>query len=158
MKTFSERFNSLRREGETQKEFADRLGVTQASVSRYLRNQHPDRESLKKIGEVTGVSVDWLLSGQESEMSQEVDDMVTKIGAHKTKPTEDKDWAEILLSYFDEMTSLLKEEKEYIKNIITAYVNEPDRRIELIDYWNYLRFREKNPTMPVPKRKRRVKR
>jgi len=156
MKNFSERFSSLRHPGETQKEFADRLGVTQASVSRYLRNQHPDRESLKKIGEVTGVSVDWLLSGKESEMSQEVDDMVTKIGAHKTKPTEDKDWAAIMLSYFDEMKSLLMEEKEYIKNIILAYVNEPDRRIELIDYWNYLRFREKNPTMPVPKRKRRV--
>jgi hypothetical protein len=36
-------------------------------------------------------------------------------------------------------------------------VDDVDRRIDMIDYWNYLRFRDKNPTMKVPKRKRRVK-
>ena len=155
MKNFSERFSSLRHPGETQKEFADRLGVTQASVSRYLRDQHPNRESIQKICDVTGVSADWLLSGKDSEMSQALDTMISKIGASKSKPTEDKDWTEIMLSYFDEMESLTSEEKGYVKEIIRNFVDDVDRRIELIEFWNYLRFREKNPTMPVPKRKRR---
>jgi len=158
MKTFSERFSSLMQPGETQKELADRLGVTQASVCRYLHGQHPDRESIHKICDVTGVSADWLLSGQESEMSQEMDSMVSKIWPHKTKPTEDKDWAEIMLSYFDEMKSLKKEERECLKSLILAYLNGSDFRIELIEFWNFLRFREKYPTMPVPRRKRRPKR
>ena len=155
MKTFSDRFSSLRYPGETQKEFADRLGITQASISRYLRGQHPDRESLQKIGETTGVSVDWILAGKEPEISPEVDNIIRKVGARMTKPSTDKEWSEISLTYFDEMKSLTQEEKEYIKHIIRDFVNDVDRRIEIIDYWNYLRFREKNPTMPVPKRKRR---
>lgn len=155
MKTFAERFSSLRYPGETQKEFADRLGITQASISRYLRGQHPDRESLQKIGESTGVSVDWMLSGKDPEMSPEVDNIIRKVGARMTKPTDDKEWSEISLTYFDEMKSLSPEEKEYIKHIIRDLVNDADRRIKLIDFWNFLRFREKNPSMPVPKRKRR---
>jgi len=155
LKTFSDRFSSLRYPGETQKEFADRLGITQASISRYLRGQHPDRESLQKIGETTGVSVDWILAGKEPEISPEVDNIIRKVGARMTKPSTDKEWSEISLTYFDEMKSLTQEEKEYIKHIIRDFVNDVDRRIEIIDYWNYLRFREKNPTMPVPKRKRR---
>jgi len=157
VKTFSERFSSLRYPGETQKEFADRLGITQASISRYLRGQHPDRESLQKIGNSTGVSVDWMLAGKEPEITPEVDNIIRKVGARMTKPAEDKEWAEIALTYFDEMKSLSGEEKEYVKHIIRDYVNDLDRRVELIDYWNYLRFREKNPVMPVPKRKRRKK-
>jgi len=157
VKTFAERFGSLRYPGETQKEFADRLGITQASISRYLRGQHPDRESLQKIGEATGVSVDWILGGKEPEIAPEVDNIIRKVGARMTKPTDDKEWSEISLTYFDEMKSLTHEEKEYIKHIIRDLVNDVDRRIELIDYWNYLRFREKNPVMPVPKRKRRRK-
>jgi transcriptional regulator with XRE-family HTH domain len=157
VKSFSERFSSLRYPGETQKEFADRLGITQASISRYLRGQHPDRESLQKIGDATGVSVDWMLTGKEPEITPEVDNIIRKVGARMTKPEEDKEWAEIALTYFDEMKGLSGEEKEYIKHIIRDYVNDLDRRVELIDYWNYLRFREKNPVMAVPKRKRRKK-
>jgi hypothetical protein len=51
-----------------------------------------------------------------------------------------------------------QEQREILKHIIREFVDAPDRRIDLVDFWNYLRFREKNPTMPVPKRKRRKKR
>ena len=155
MKTFADRFSSLRYPGETQKEFADRLGITQASISRYLRGQHPDRESLQKIGEATSVSVDWMLAGKEPSIAPEVDNIIRKVGARMTKPEDDKEWSEVALTYFDEMKGLTQEEKDYIKHIIRDYVNDVERRIDLIDYWNYLQFREKNPTMPVPKRKRR---
>jgi len=155
LKTFADRFSSLRYPGETQKEFADRLGITQASISRYLRGQHPDRESLQKIGEATSVSVDWMLAGKEPSIAPEVDNIIRKVGARMTKPEDDKEWSEVALTYFDEMKGLTQEEKDYIKHIIRDYVNDVERRIDLIDYWNYLQFREKNPTMPVPKRKRR---
>lgn len=155
MKTFAERFASLRYPGETQKEFADRLGITQASISRYLRGQHPDRESLQKVADCTGVSVDWLLTGKEPGMAPEVEGIVRKVGARMTKPVEDKEWAEIAMTYLDEMKSLTEEEKEYIKHILRDLVLDPVRREILIDYWNYLRFREKMPEMAVPKRKRR---
>jgi len=158
MKTFVERFSSLLHPGETQKEFAERLGVTQSSVSRYLRGRPPGRESLQKIVAVTGVSSDWLVAGKEREIAPEVSSIIRKVGVRMTRPAEDKDWLQILLFYFDEVKFLAQEEKEYIKNIILDYVNEPDRRIELIHYWNYLRFREKNPTERPPKRKRRKKR
>ncbi|MCD6421861.1 helix-turn-helix transcriptional regulator [bacterium] len=157
MKTFAERFASLRYPGETQKEFADRLGITQASISRYLRGQQPDRESLEKIAQATGVSVDWLLTGKEPEIDPEVEGIIRKVGARMAKPVEDREWAEVALTYIDEMRSLSREEKEYIKHIVRDLVNDPERRELLIDYWNYLRFREKTPEMPVPKRKRRKK-
>jgi len=157
MKTFSERFSSLRYPGETQKEFADRLDITQASISRYLRGQHPDRESLQKVADCTGVSVDWMLSGKEPEMAPEVESIVRKIGARMTKPMQDKEWAEVAMTYLEEMKSLEREEKEYIKHILRDLVNDPERRELIIDYWNYLRFREKVPEMAVPKRKRRKK-
>lgn len=157
MKTFAERFSSLRYPGETQKEFADRLGITQASISRYLRGQHPDRESLQKVADCTGVSVDWLLTGKDPEMAPEVEGIIRKVGARMTKPVEDKEWADIAMTYLDEMKSLTHEEKEYIKHILRDLVQDPKRREILIDYWNYLRFRERGPEMVVPKRKRRVK-
>ncbi len=157
MKTFSERFASLRYPGETQKEFADRLGITQASISRYLRGQHPDRESLQKVSDCTSVSVDWMLSGKDPAMSPEVEGIVRKIGARMTKPVHDKEWAEVAMTYLDEMKSLEQEEKEYIKHILRDLVNDEARRELIIGYWNYLRFLEKVPEMVVPKRKRRVK-
>jgi transcriptional regulator with XRE-family HTH domain len=157
MKTFAERFSSLRYPGETQKEFADRLDITQASISRYLRGQRPDRESLQKVADATGVSVDWLLTGRDPEIAPEVESIVRKVGARMTKPVEDKEWAEVAMTYLDEMKSLSHEEKEYIKHILRDLVQDPVRREILIDYWNYLQFREKGPPMPVPKRKRRPK-
>jgi transcriptional regulator with XRE-family HTH domain len=154
LKTFAERFSSLRYPGETQKEFAHRLGITQASISRYLRGQHPDRMALAKIGEATGLSVDWMLSGKEMEISAQADNIIHKVGARMSRPSNDKEWSEISMTYFDEMKSLTLEEKAYIKHIIRDFVNDAERRVELIDYWNYMKFRDKNPSMPTLKHKR----
>lgn len=64
MKTLADRIKSLRMQGETQSQFAARLGTTQASISRYINGRQPDRETLIKIAHQTGVSLDWLLTGQ----------------------------------------------------------------------------------------------
>lgn len=74
MKTLAERIKALRLPGETQAQFAERLGTTQASISRYLNGRHPDRATLIKIASSTGVSLDWLLTGNgpmTSESSKE---------------------------------------------------------------------------------------
>jgi len=63
MKKLSERIKALRMKGETQSDFAQRLGTTQASISRYLNGRQPDRETLIRIAKRTGVSLDWLLTG-----------------------------------------------------------------------------------------------
>ena len=157
MKSFRERFESLMYPGETQQEFANRISLTQASVSRYLRGQQPDRDSLEKIISATGVSVDWLLTGREPEMDPKVEGIVRKVGARMAKPVADKEWAEVAFTYFDEIKSLSYEEREFLKHILRDFVNDRKRREELIVYWNYLQFRDKIAELPVPKRKRRVK-
>lgn len=48
---------------ETQAAVAERLGVRQGYISRYLRGQVPDPEVLVRISEVYQVSLDWLLRG-----------------------------------------------------------------------------------------------
>lgn|GEM_PF-1878205 len=157
MKSFAERLSSLMYPGETQQEFANRIGITQASVSRYLRNKHPDRDALEKIVSATGVSVDWLLTGREPEMDPRVEGIVKKVGARMAKPVADNEWAEVAFTYFDEMKSLSYEEREFLKHILRDFVNDPKRREELIDYWNYLRFRDRVAELPVPRRKRKIK-
>ena len=65
-KDIAKRIRQLRLPGETQIEFAQRLRLTQASVSRYLSGSKPNREALLKIARRTGTSVDWLLTGKSS--------------------------------------------------------------------------------------------
>ena len=109
--------------------------------------------ALSKIGEATGVSVDWMLSGKEMEISAQADNIIRKVGARMSKPGNDREWSEISMTYFDEMKSLTLEEKIYIKHIIRDFVNDPERRVQLVDYWNYMKFRDKNPSMPTLKHK-----
>jgi transcriptional regulator with XRE-family HTH domain len=157
VKTFSERLASLRFSGETQKEFADRLGMTQASVSRYLRHQNPDREALQKIADRTGVSVDWLLSGKEPEFDSDVEKIVRKVGARMTRPTEDKEWLEVALTYFDEVKGITSEEREHLKYMIRDILDDKEHRRELFDFWDFLRYKVRSPK-PVPLKKPRKRR
>lgn len=48
--------------GMEQQELAEKVGITDVTVSRYI-NKHrtPNSEILKKIADVLGVSTDWLL-------------------------------------------------------------------------------------------------
>jgi transcriptional regulator with XRE-family HTH domain len=54
-----------RRQPLTQKELAQRVGVTRAAVSRWLRgNRLPYRHNLNKICAVLGVHCQWLETGE----------------------------------------------------------------------------------------------
>ncbi len=62
-KTFGSMIASLRKkEGMTQLELAQRLGITDKAVSKWERDlSYPDIESIPKIAEIFGISVDELM-------------------------------------------------------------------------------------------------
>lgn len=49
-----------------QKQFAGLLGVTQPAVSKYLRDRTPPAPILLKLAELTGTSIEWILTGREN--------------------------------------------------------------------------------------------
>jgi transcriptional regulator with XRE-family HTH domain len=49
----------------SQKEFAKILGVNQTTVCKYESGRLPDEGTLKKIADYGGVTVEWLLRGEE---------------------------------------------------------------------------------------------
>jgi len=58
---FARRFQALCQEaGLNQVQLADKLGLTQASVSRYLSGAAPNVSALVLIAQGFGVSTDWL--------------------------------------------------------------------------------------------------
>lgn len=65
-RTMGELIAALRREhGMTQKELADRLGITDKAVSKWERNvSYPDTATLPKLSELLGVSVEELLDAK----------------------------------------------------------------------------------------------
>lgn len=65
--TLGERIKEARlRKKLTQKQLAKLLNVTDATVNRYEKNvRKPDAEMLKRIAEILGVSVDYLLGTEE---------------------------------------------------------------------------------------------
>lgn len=59
---FARRFKSLRLAGETQRSFAQRIGLTQPTVALYESGKRtPDIETLGRICRVCGCSADWLV-------------------------------------------------------------------------------------------------
>ena len=67
MSGFGERIYNLRKKsGLSQEEFADKLGVSRQAVSKWETGQSvPDSEKAAAIGAFFGVSLDWLINGEE---------------------------------------------------------------------------------------------
>ncbi len=83
--TFSDRLASLVKGG-TKGDFAAKIGVPPQQLSRYLRGQLPDTPVLKRIAEVTGRSVDWLLTGREiSEIWRDLASALEQVRAFNPK-------------------------------------------------------------------------
>lgn len=58
---------ALERQGKTQRELAEEIGVTQATVSKYIHGYRvPKATILGKIADVLGVTTDQLISGEEN--------------------------------------------------------------------------------------------
>ncbi len=73
MKGFGERIAKLLEiEGYTQRELANMIGVTEAALSRYLRNERePKMEIIVNIATALNTTTDYLLSGKEDAESFE---------------------------------------------------------------------------------------
>ena len=134
-KDIAKRIRQLRLPGETQIEFASRLKLTQASVSRYLSGSKPHREALLKIAKRTGTSLDWLLTGKGS---SETKAPVRKTGARAAKPLREDEWLEAALSYLDKLSSLTRSDREALKALIRDGVSNPGRLRQMLNHWEVL--------------------
>lgn len=69
LQIFSERLKKLRSNlGITQKDFAERIGITAAALSSYENNlKNPSIAVAKKIAETFNISIDWLCGLSEKE-------------------------------------------------------------------------------------------
>ena len=77
-KTFGEMISSLRREKNmTQNDLADKMNVTDKAVSKWERNLScPDINSIPKLAEILGVSVEKLLNAQTKQENSKVEDII----------------------------------------------------------------------------------
>lgn len=65
--TFGQRLREVRGFKVSQEEFARRIGVSQGQLSRYERGlMMPAADVLVRIKEEFGVSIDWLLTGEDA--------------------------------------------------------------------------------------------
>ncbi|MEE0769435.1 MAG: helix-turn-helix transcriptional regulator [Clostridia bacterium] len=78
-KTFGEMISSLRREKNmTQNDLADKMNVTDKAVSKWERNLScPDINSIPKLAEILGVSVEKLLNAQTKQENSKVEDIIS---------------------------------------------------------------------------------
>jgi transcriptional regulator with XRE-family HTH domain len=65
--------------GITQKEVADRTGVSQGTVSKWLSGKPPGLRTLPKLAEVLGVSVEYLLTGKEPSNARAIADLEAEV-------------------------------------------------------------------------------
>ena len=77
-KTLGEMINSLRKEKNmTQNDLAEKMNVTDKAVSTWERNLScPDVNSIPKLAEILGVSMEELLNAQTKQENSKVDDIV----------------------------------------------------------------------------------
>lgn len=74
MYEFGERIYNLRKKsGLSQEEYADRLGVSRQAVSKWETGQSvPDCEKAAAMAKFFGVSLDWLINGEEPAAAQAI--------------------------------------------------------------------------------------
>ena len=77
-KTIGEMISSLRKEKNmTQNDLAEKMNVTAKAVSKWERNLScPDVNSISKLAEILGVSVEELLNAQTKQEDSKVDDLI----------------------------------------------------------------------------------
>ena len=88
---FSEKLRRLRKEkGYTQRSFAECLGIASSTMGMYEQGRRmPDEDMLYHIGELLGISVEYLLSEEQEEILEE-DDLEEIISEIKTRLLERK--------------------------------------------------------------------
>lgn len=77
-KTFGEMISSLRKERNmTQNDLAEKMNVTDKAVSKWERNLScPDVNSIPKLAEILGVSVEELINAQTKQDNGQINDII----------------------------------------------------------------------------------
>lgn len=104
----ADRIQSIRKQaGLTQVELADKIGVSKSQYIRYeTKNVQPPADTMNKLADALGTSVDFLISGDKSDKAKA-----------SLKNSE-------LLQRFKEMDSLPEDEQSILIKIISAYVRD----------------------------------
>jgi len=123
MKTINDRIKELRKEGETQIEFAERMGTTQASISRYLNGRQPDRETLIKIASRSNVSLDWLLTGKGP------------APAPQNSQEEEDDPIESIVTCADRIAGLSANERAELSDLVIKFAQDKEKRKDILAFW-----------------------
>ena len=97
------RIRGLRhRDGRTQEDLAEAIGVTSQAVSRWEANGgYPDMEMIPAIANYFGITIDELF-GYENDRERKIDAIIEKIDSFRVKSRMDDDWV-------DECVSILRE-------------------------------------------------
>lgn len=87
----------------TQEALAQYLNVTRPTIAGYeTKNKQPDYDKLQKIAEIFEVSIDYLLTGNETSILLESNDSID--------PSQSIQLEKILLKYFSQLSSSSKQE------------------------------------------------
>ena len=140
MKDFAQRLDKLRREGESKKDFALRIGVNPIQLSRYYAGIAPGREVLTRIAEHTGASLDWLHYGLEAGSWERLP--ARRLGAMTKHALDDHDLVNLACSYLDEIKTLDKERREALKQLLWHAVQNPASLDKLVTYFGFIKFEE----------------
>ena len=87
-----------RRDGRTQEDLAEAIGVTSQAVSRWEANGgYPDMEMIPSIANYFGITIDELF-GYENDRDSKIDAILAKIDAYCLKYNGDDDWVDDCLA------------------------------------------------------------
>jgi len=136
MKTFAERLDTLRKPGETKREFACRIGISPVQLSRYYSGVSPGRKVLERISRRTGASMDWLFYGEPGERSR----APKRVGASTSKKLSDEDLLNLACDYLNELKQVDKDGREAIKEILTDIVENPGHREKMSSFLGFIKF------------------
>jgi len=120
---FAKRLATLRKEaGLTQKELADKLGVSRGTIGMYeIGQRDPDTETLQKLSDIFGVSVDYLLGKTDirnpsDEITEAVEDdpdlRIIERARQKMSPKDRERMMKILKASFEDFFNEDEEEDE----------------------------------------------
>ncbi len=84
MEEIKDRLRQLRKDlGYSQYELAEHTGIKQASISNYENGGNPNCDSLIKFAKTCGVSIDWILMGEETSSEHHQKHILTQMNQIK---------------------------------------------------------------------------
>jgi transcriptional regulator with XRE-family HTH domain len=165
-----QRMRELRR-GMTQAGFAERVGVAQGQVAKYERGMMPGPVVLLNISRVMGVSIEWILCGEEGPASMKqalhehspsavvtgtvkaMRDQVREmrdaaesappreLGMQAERKIEDADQADFAAGHIMD-TKLPRYEAGLLGDLVRDAVRDREIRQKVLDFYSFLRFQK----------------